>query len=330
MNSEDSDSRAKANILIVEDSLTQAMLLQHLLEENGYAVTRAASGKDALDVLRVQQPALIISDIVMPGMDGFELTRLIKQDASFAEIPVILLTQLSDPEDVIRGLEAYVDFYLTKPYDETFLLSKVESIITHPETRKKPSNLQNLEMNLWGKTHRVTVDPEHSLGLLASTFENAIQINRELHREIGERKRVEEQLRVTVERLKQMQSIIEISPAVAFVRRAEDKWPVEFVSDNVLQFDYESEDLLSGQIPYADIIHPEDRDRVVQEVARYAADKDCEEFSQEYRILTGYGDTRWVDDRTFVRRSSKGVVTHYQGIILDVTDRKNADGGKPG
>lgn len=330
MNAEKGNSHAEANILIVEDSLTQAMLLQHLLEGHGFSVTRAASGKEALEALKVQEPALIISDIVMPEMDGFELTRVIKQDSSYAEIPVILLTQLSDPEDVIRGLEASVDFYLTKPYDETFLVSKVESIIDHPEARKKPSNLQSLEMNLWGKTHRVTVDPESSLGLLASTFENAIQINRELHREIGERKRVEEQLRVTVERLKQMQSIIEISPAVAFVRRAADKWPVEFVSDNVLQFDYESEDLLSGQIRYADIVHPDDRARVFEEVERYAADKDCEEFSQEYRILTGYGDTRWVDDRTFVRRNSKGAVTHYQGIILDVTDRKNADGGTPG
>jgi PAS domain S-box-containing protein len=330
MNGESRISDANVNILIVEDSRTQAMLLQHLLEEHGYVVTTTASGQEALQALGGQQPALIISDIVMPQMDGFELTRIIKQDPALAEIPVILLTQLSDPEDVIRGLAACVDFYLTKPYNEAFLLSKVESIIAHPEARKKPSNLQSLEMNLWGKTHRVTVDPEHSLGLLASTFENAIQINRELHREIAERKRVEEQLRVTVERLKQMQAIIEISPAVAFVRRAADKWPVEFVSDNVLQFDYESEDLLSGQIQYADIIHPEDRGRIFEEVPRYAADKDCEEFSQEYRILTGYGDTRWVDDRTFVRRNSKGVVTHYQGIILDVTDRKNADGGKTG
>jgi PAS domain S-box-containing protein len=120
-----------------------------------------------------------------------------------------------------------------------------------------------------------------------------------------------------------MESIIEISPAVAFIRRATENWPVEFVSDNVLQFDYESQDLLSGQTQYADIIHPDDRERVFAEVAKYAEDKDTEEFSQEYRILTGYGDTRWVDDRTFVRRNSKGVATHFQGIILDVTDRKN-------
>jgi len=315
-----------ARILIVEDSLTQAMLLKHLLETKGYEVTTAASGIEALKVLENLAPHLIISDIVMPEMDGFGLTRAIKADEKLAGIPVILLTSLSDPEDVIRGLEAKVDFYLTKPYNEEFLLSKVESVVSNPSGgRKKSNGLMSLEVKLWGKSHLVNVDPERSLSLLASTYENAIQINRELQREITERKRVEEELRLAMKRLREMESIIEISPAVAFVRRAAEQWPVEFVSDNVLQFDYEAEDLLAGQISYMDIIHPEDRERVVAEVTAYAQDKDVEEYSQEYRILTGYGDTRWVDDRSFIRRNPKGVVTHFQGIILDVTDRKRAN-----
>jgi PAS domain S-box-containing protein len=203
-------------------------------------------------------------------------------------------------------------------------LSKVESVVSNSSAGKQGRPPQELEINLWGNTHYVTVDVERSLSFLASTYENAIQINHQLNREIAERKRVEQQLRITVERLKQMESIIEISPAVAFVRRAEANWPVEFVSDNVLQFDYESEDLVSGRITYSDIVHPDDRQRVFEEVAQYSRDKNIEEFSQEYRIVTGYGDDRWVDDRTFVRRNSKGVATHYQGIILDVTDRKKA------
>jgi PAS domain S-box-containing protein len=313
-----------AKILIVEDSLTQAMLLKHLLDERGYRVERAVSGKAALECLTKEIPDLIISDIVMPEMDGFELSRAIKSNKNLCDIPVILLTQLTDPEDVVKGLEARVDFYLTKPYDEEFLLSRVESIVNNPAHQAKEERLTQLEVNLWGKTYPVSLDPERALSLLASTYENAIQINTALHREITERKRVEEELRVTVARLKQMEAIIEISPAVAFVRRASDGWPVEFVSDNVLQFDYEAEDLLDGRIRYAEVVHPEDRERVFAEVEAYARDRDIEEFSQEYRILTGYGETRWVDDRTFVRRNSKGVVTHFQGIILDVTDRKRA------
>ncbi len=312
----------KERILIVEDSPTQALVLRHLLEERGYLVDAAASGKEALEILRRHKPTLIISDIVMPEMDGFELTGAIKKDKGLSEIPVILLTALSDPEDVIRGLEAQVDFYLTKPYDDDFLLSKVEAVASVPAGKKRSGELQELMVNLWDKSWEVRVDPERALGLLASTYENAIQINRELQREISERKRIEQELRLTMERLREMESIIEISPAVAFVRHATDKWPLAFISDNVLQFDYEAEDLLNGNVTYSDIIHPDDRERVFAQVAKYAADRDTEEFVLEYRILTGYGDTRWVDDRTFVRRNSKGIVTHYQGIILDVTQRK--------
>ncbi len=316
-------SKTEGWILIVEDSLTQAMLLQHLLEESGYRVLRTASGTEAIRVLKTETPVLIISDIVMPEMDGFGLTREIKRDERLKHIPVILLTALSDPRDVIRGLEAEVDFYITKPYDKDFLLSKVESVIANPLHRANERETLELDISIWGQTHSVDVDPEHALSFLASTYENAIQINRELQKEITERKRIETELRVTVERLKQMESIIEISPAVAFVRRATGNWPIEFVSDNVLQFDYESEDLLAGEIKYGDIIHPDDRDRVFAEVQGYSKDPDVEEFNLEYRILTGYGDPRWVDDRTFVRRDSKGVVTHLQGIVLDVTHRMN-------
>jgi PAS domain S-box-containing protein len=323
----DEGNRIGTPILIVEDSLTQALLLKRLLEENGYDVNHAESGVKALEVLGNSKPALIISDIVMPEMDGFELTYRVKQDPVLSEIPVILLTALSDPEDIVRGLEAQVDFYLTKPYNHDFLLSKVASVVSSP-VKNKTKDPQLLEINLWGITKQVAVDVERSLSFLASTYENAIQINNELKREIAERKKIERELRVTVERLKQMESIIEISPAVAFVRSAAENWPIMFVSTNVLQFDYESEDLLDGRMNYADIIHPDDRERVMTEVAQYASDKNVEEFSQEYRIVTGYGSERWVDDRTFVRRDSSGGATHYQGIILDVTDRKRSSEGQ--
>ncbi len=168
-------------VMVVEDSRTQAMLLKHLLERNGYRVIVAISGREALDLLAQNKPSLIISDIVMPKMDGYELTQRIKEDEKLAGIPVILLTALSDPDDVIRGLEAKVDFYLTKPYDEDFLLNKIGLVISNPAGRPK-GELQKLEVNLWGTPHQVKVDPEHSLSLLASTYENAVQLNAKLRK----------------------------------------------------------------------------------------------------------------------------------------------------
>src|SRR5712692_6573170 len=92
-------------ILIAEDSPTQAQQLKHLLEERGHAVTVAADGKQALEAAHTRKPALIVSDIVMPGMDGYALCKRVKSQEKLKDVPVILMTSLSSPEDVIKGLE---------------------------------------------------------------------------------------------------------------------------------------------------------------------------------------------------------------------------------
>src|SRR5687767_1518025 len=111
-------------ILIVDDSRTQLELLRYLLEMQEYSVSAANNGKEALDVAAQHRPNLIISDIVMPVMDGYEMCNKLKEDTTLCAIPVILLTQLSDPEDIVRGLKAKADYYLTKPYKPDYLLTK--------------------------------------------------------------------------------------------------------------------------------------------------------------------------------------------------------------
>src|ERR1039457_7240550 len=105
-------------ILIVEDSPTQAKRLQHILEQHGYHVTHAANGRLALEAARHHKPTLIITDVVMPEMDGYELCRHVKSDASLADVPVFLATTLSDLDDVIHALECRADNFILKPYDE--------------------------------------------------------------------------------------------------------------------------------------------------------------------------------------------------------------------
>ncbi len=121
-----------------------------------------------------------------------------------------------------------------------------------------------------------------------------------------------------------LEEIINKSPAIAFLWRNLDKWPVEFVTDNITQFGYDSSDFLSGKINFADIIHEEDLMRVAEEVANYC-ESGVGEFIQEYRILTKEGNPRWVDDKTWIRRDSNGVITHFQGIILDISDWKHLE-----
>ena len=117
------------DILIAEDSRTQLEQLQHLLEENGYQVTVAANGKEALAAAKRRKPTLVISDIMMPEMNGYELCKAIKSNAELEDIPVILVTTLSDVLDIMKGLECGADNFIRKPYEEKYLLARVDYLL---------------------------------------------------------------------------------------------------------------------------------------------------------------------------------------------------------
>lgn len=138
----------------------------------------------------------------------------------------------------------------------------------------------------------------------------------------------EGRMRIEAERaLRQANDIIVRSPAVAFVWVNEAGWPAEYASENVARiFGWEAEDFISGAVSYVDLIHPDDLERVAEEVARATADTNVTMFSHEpYRILTRDGAVRWVDDMTTARRRSDGSVYAYAGILLDITERKRAE-----
>src|ERR1043166_10327367 len=123
-------------ILIAEDSPTQARQLQHILEQQGYQVVTTANGREAFEAAQRRKPTLIISDVIMPEMDGYELCQRVKADHRLSDTPIILVTTLSDPQDVIRGLECLADNFILKPYDERHLLSRVRFVLVNREVRQ--------------------------------------------------------------------------------------------------------------------------------------------------------------------------------------------------
>ncbi|MEJ2199719.1 MAG: ATP-binding protein [Desulfuromonadaceae bacterium] len=167
-------------IIIVEDSPTQAQQLQYLLQENNYQVQVARNGAEALSLLKNQHPLAVLSDIVMPEMDGYELCRRIKQNPQQQDIPIILLTSLSDPEDVIMGLECGADYFIMKPYQERFLLSRIQHIIANRHLRNGHSAQMGLEIFFRDQKYFINSDRLQILNLLLSTYETAIQKNQEL------------------------------------------------------------------------------------------------------------------------------------------------------
>ncbi|MBI5454595.1 MAG: PAS domain S-box protein [Deltaproteobacteria bacterium] len=169
-------------ILIVEDDEEQAQEQRRLLLENGYSVRVARNGAEGLDAIKERAPAVVISDIVMPVMDGYEMCRRVKDDRAFRGIPFILLTTLTDTEDIIKGLNAEADSYVTKPYEPGYLLKRVTALIETPTQYRNNPDEKSVEIFYNGKAYSIRSGRGQALSLLLSTYENAILQNRELNR----------------------------------------------------------------------------------------------------------------------------------------------------
>ncbi|HPG01281.1 MAG TPA: PAS domain S-box protein [Kiritimatiellia bacterium] len=142
---------------------------------------------------------------------------------------------------------------------------------------------------------------------------------------LEDQRRAEVMLRAAAEKRRELEVIINRSPAVAFLWKAEEGWPVEYVSENVKQFGISAEDLTTGRISFASLIHPDDLARVADEVAMHSRDGGSDEYTQEYRLLLPDSRIIWLYDRTWIRRGEQGKITHYQGIVVDITERKKAE-----
>jgi len=167
-------------ILIVEDSRTQAEELRHILESSEYRIHVAFSGREALEYLGTHAPSAVISDIVMPEMNGFELCRRIKKDPRLQGMPVILLTSLSDTDDVIRGLECGADNFITKPVESQYLLSRIQGVLLNRHLYDLDRSQLGLEVFFAGRKHFINSNRLQILSLLLSTYDNAVKVNQQL------------------------------------------------------------------------------------------------------------------------------------------------------
>ncbi len=182
-------------ILIVEDSPTQAEKLKYILEEQGHQVIHAMNGRAALAILNDQTPDLVISDIIMPEMDGFELCRNIKVNERLMSTPVILLTSLSDPQDVIRAVQCGADQFVTKPYDEKHLLTTIEHLLHDENLRDREEHQEGIQISTYkNEKYLITSSRRQILNLLLSTYETAMAKNRDLIRTQDELKSLNDDL----------------------------------------------------------------------------------------------------------------------------------------
>jgi CheY-like chemotaxis protein len=194
--------RVKMKVVIAEDSPTQAEQLKYILQNEGFEVEHGMNGKEALSLAKKLKPALVISDIVMPEMDGYELCRRIKKDRNLKQIPVILLTALKEPVDVIEGLRCGADNFITKPYNAEHLVSRIHYVLSNIMMRKETSAELGIEINFKGRSYHVDSNRLQILDHLLSTYEITLERSMELGR-------ANEELKITQAKLARLNKDLE-------------------------------------------------------------------------------------------------------------------------
>jgi PAS domain S-box-containing protein len=165
-------------VLLAEDSATQAELLRAILEQAGFQVQVARDAEQALALLEQSPVDLVISDIVMPGMSGYDLCRRIKAAPAHRSMPVVLLSTLREPMDVIRGLECGADSFLTKPYHPDQIVGRINTLLQNRDLRARVS--VGIDIAFLGQRFTITSGKEQILDMLISTFEDTVRANIEL------------------------------------------------------------------------------------------------------------------------------------------------------
>ena len=172
-------SASRTRVLVVEDSPSQARRLQTVLESAEFVVSTAIDGVAGWEAFASSKFDLILSDVMMPGLSGYELCRKIKNDARGRSTPFVLLTSLAKPLDLVRGLECGADNYIYKPFQTDALLSRIRTILENKSARESaPADCD--DVLFMGHPLKIAATKEQMLDYLGSTFDDFVQAR---HRE---------------------------------------------------------------------------------------------------------------------------------------------------
>ncbi|OGV72024.1 MAG: hypothetical protein A2340_10770 [Lentisphaerae bacterium RIFOXYB12_FULL_60_10] len=172
---QDADPYPCGHVLVVDDELANRELLSHLLQARGHGVTEAVDGGDALQKAAAALPDVVLLDVMMPGIDGFEVCRRLKRDTHTAAVPVLMVTSLHDRLERLRGIEAGANDYLTKPIDNEDVLLRVRNAIhakrLHDRVQAELAHVKELELLRDNLTHMMVHDMRSPLMGASGAYE---------------------------------------------------------------------------------------------------------------------------------------------------------------
>ncbi len=149
----------KEKILVVDDEKDILELIDYNLTKNGYRVKTASSGEEALELVKENDYDLIILDLMLPGVDGFDITKIIKADKQKAAIPIVMVTAKADEADKVAGLEIGADHYVTKPFSPRELLAIVKATLRRrpPKEEEEKPIIERGDLKIHVGRHEVTI-----------------------------------------------------------------------------------------------------------------------------------------------------------------------------
>jgi two-component system, cell cycle sensor histidine kinase and response regulator CckA len=277
-------------ILIVDDIPNNLKILFDVLENSGFKVLVAEDGESAVEIAEYALPDLILLDILLPGMDGFETCQILKSNLVTQDIPVIFITALLDKLDIVKGLNTGAVDYITKPLEHQEVLARVNTHL----------RLRNLTRKLSEQNER-------------------------LEMEIFERQQVEEKLRSHSAALgewkNRYQALIQASGQILYDWNL-DTNDIQYGGNVEQILGYSPPEILGGLNRWLELVHPEDRNFFNEEINRVLSTK--ERLQLEFRVCRKDGTYITVENNGYIFLDSTGKVARMAGFVIDISDRQAA------
>ncbi len=162
-----------AHVLLVEDTLTQALMMQHILEAQNFQISIVKDGNKALTFLTTQKPDLILSDISMPEVDGYELCRRVKEDPQTRDIPFVLLSSFHDAAEIIKVVNAGADSFMLKRFDQQYVAANLHNVLANGAL---PHSSEQISLKYDQVDYSLGADSERLASMLLSAFRTVVHL----------------------------------------------------------------------------------------------------------------------------------------------------------
>jgi len=295
--------KVNAKILVIDDAQVNLRMLTQCLATEGYAVQAVPDGRHALEAVLSNQPDLILLDIVMPDLDGFEVCRILKENKQTKAIPVLFMSALNETEDKVKGFEAGAVDYITKPFQFAEVLARVQTHLTLRTLQKQLEDAnRTLEKRVDERTKALT------------------KANQALEKEVKERKMIGMALQISDERY-----------ALAMQGSNDGLWDWDLTTDEVYLsprwkaiLGYYPEQIDNTADEWFNRVHPDDLARFRMSIFNHI-ESQTSHLEEEYRMLHRDGTYRYVCTRGLAVRNTEGKAYRMAGSQTDISYRKRIE-----